>query len=483
MKKLVIALLIGIAGVSSFNAIAQNLAEQDNEDLLQLQQLAPENSATNAKVPVTTPETPTPPVSTLTTEPDVTPPVSQPEGALTSSPLALADPSDPASTNFPVPPPPNSTSLNTVRSLGGGSSLGVSSPTTTSSSTVSSFFGAAPAGGTSTVPSNAPPLATTTTTTRATTNNRATAATNDSEQRLQQLLSQQNQTRQDLFGGGSQSGGGIGPTGGTARGGGARVYSRTEINEEAFQRVKRNALPLTPSQIVRFHESYDNVEYAKATSPLAPPTPVATSQYVSLAPGTTPPVIRLSQGFVSSLVFLDSTGAPWPVIAYDLGNPQAFNIQWDKESNTLMIQAIRRYTYGNLAVRLKNLTTPVMLTLIPGQRAVDYRVDLRIQGYGPNAKMPSFENGLPSPANPILLSVLDGVPPPGSIELRVIGGEAQAWLQGNSLFLRTRFNLLSPGWVATMSSADGMRVYELQKAPIILVSWHGKVEQLKIEGL
>lgn len=255
------------------------------------------------------------------------------------------------------------------------------------------------------------------------------------------------------------------------------------IDNKAFKDMARGLYPLDPERIVKLRHIYQNQEYAQATTAGTPPKPTATSQIVNLSPGSTPPVIRLSQGFVSSLVFLDSTGAPWPISAYDLGDPTAFNIQWDKTSNTLMIQAMRLYNYGNLAVRLKGLNTPVMLTLIPGQKAVDYRVDLRIQAYGPNAiKMP-MEEGIPPSASDVLLHVLDGVPPAGSRRLVVSGGDARAWMAQEKMYVRTNLTILSPGWLASMTSADGMHAYEMQKSPVLLVSWHGKVMQLKVEGL
>ncbi|MBA2651241.1 MAG: type IV secretion protein IcmK [Tatlockia sp.] len=255
------------------------------------------------------------------------------------------------------------------------------------------------------------------------------------------------------------------------------------IDVKAFETVTRQLFPLTPEQILRLKHIYHSQEFAETSTAGTPPKPTATSQFVNLSPGSTPPVIRLSQGFVSSLVFLDSTGAPWPISAYDLGDPSSFNIEWDKTSNTLMIQAMKLYNYGNLAVRLKGLNTPVMLTLIPGQKAVDYRVDLRIQGYGPNAKSMPTEEGLPPSANNVLLHVLDGVPPAGSQRLTVSGGDARAWSLNDKMYVRTNLTILSPGWIASMTSADGMHAYELQKSPVLLVSWHGKVMQLKIEGL
>ena len=83
----------------------------------------------------------------------------------------------------------------------------------------------------------------------------------------------------------------------------------------------------------------------------------------------------------------------------------------------------------------------------------------------------------------MLLHVLEGVPPQGSLHLTVTGGDARAWLLGEKIYVRTNLTILSPGWIASMTSADGMHAYELQKAPVLLVSWHGKVMQLKVEGL
>ncbi|CAN5442717.1 N/A [soil metagenome] len=253
--------------------------------------------------------------------------------------------------------------------------------------------------------------------------------------------------------------------------------------EQAFAGAARNLLPMSPEQIHRLRQLYSASQFAAAQPAGTPAKPTSTSLFVNLAPGASPPAIRLSEGFVSALVFLDATGAPWPIEAYDIGNPAAFNIQWNKTDNTLMVQASSLYTYGNLAVRLRGLGTPVMLTLLPGQQEVDYRVDIRIPENGPNATAATINNGLPPTEGSALLGVLNGVPPAGSKLLRIPGAAGQVWAMGEKLYLRTRLTLLSPGWLATMSSADGTKAYELQRTPMILVAEDGKAVQLKIEGL
>ncbi|MCX7121379.1 MAG: type IV secretion protein IcmK [Gammaproteobacteria bacterium] len=258
----------------------------------------------------------------------------------------------------------------------------------------------------------------------------------------------------------------------------------TSNGRAAFVKVVRNLMPLDPSQIVTLRNMFDQSQRAVSLYPGVPPKPTSSSILVNMSPGATPPVIRLRAGYVTSLVFLDSTGQPWPVVGYDLGNPKAFNIQPntpDGKSDALIVQALDRYEQGNLAVMLKDENTPVMITLIPGQRAVDYRVDLRIPGLGPNAVVSMA--GLPQTESPILMTFLDGTTPTGAKLLTIDGAPAQCWLYQGNLFLRTRVTVLSPGWIASMSSPDGTHVYELAKTPVILASQRGALLQLSIKGL
>lgn len=254
------------------------------------------------------------------------------------------------------------------------------------------------------------------------------------------------------------------------------------IRHKAYGGMAKQVLPMTPMQIQALRALYNSTQNAASTVSHQPPRPTSTSVMVNLAPGATPPIIRLSAGFVTSLVFLDATGAPWPISAYDLGNPKAYNIQWDKKGNTLLVQALSMYKAGNLAVLLKGMNTPVMITLMPGQKAVDYRVDLRVPGMGPQASM--AQAGMPDVASPYLMKVLDGIPPEGATSVNILGcNTCQAWKLGGKLLLRTRLIVLSPGWISIMSSADGMHAYELQETPLILASHQGRTVHLSVEGL
>lgn len=254
------------------------------------------------------------------------------------------------------------------------------------------------------------------------------------------------------------------------------------MRERAYRQTELEAFPMNPQHIIKLRQKLDETQRAQEVYPGTPPEPVSTSLIVNLSPGTTPPVVRLGLGFVSSLVFVDATGAPWQILSYDVGAPDIFNIQWDKDSNMLLIQPLRPYTYGNIAVSLKGLNTPVMLTLVPGQKVIDYRVDMRIQALGPNPNEDLLGDGLPANANSLLLNFLNGAAPDSAKPLMVHGSYTQAWVFRNKLYVRSRFKVISPSWLSSMASADGTHVYELPKAPVLLLSRHGKIVSMQLEG-
>lgn len=250
----------------------------------------------------------------------------------------------------------------------------------------------------------------------------------------------------------------------------------------AFNAMLQQNMPLTPQQVVQLRQQIDRSQRAAAITPNIPPKPVSTTLMINLAPGTTPPAVRLAQGYVSSLVFVDSTGSPWPIASFDIGNPKAIYMQWDGKSNILMLQANSAYSNGNIVVKLVGLPTPITLELVAGQRVVDYRVDIHVSGIGPNTKDLPLGTNLPNSANQLLLGVLDGVAPAGSKQLNVVGADAQAWLLGSKMYFRTRLTVLSPGWIGKMTSPDGMQAYELPRTSSVLVSRYGEPVELKIEG-
>jgi hypothetical protein len=99
------------------------------------------------------------------------------------------------------------------------------------------------------------------------------------------------------------------------------------LYDEAFSGVVTQMLPMTPTQIAKLRMLFNETQRAAVIPPGIPPKPTTSSVMVNLSPEATPPVIKLGAGYITSLVFIDSTGQPWPITAYSIGDPTAFNIQ------------------------------------------------------------------------------------------------------------------------------------------------------------
>lgn len=253
--------------------------------------------------------------------------------------------------------------------------------------------------------------------------------------------------------------------------------------DPSFQQFIQGNYPLTPEQIRIFREIYESMLQASVVR-VNDPTPTLTTLPVSLQPGSVPPVIKMGTGFVSSVVFLDSSGAPWPIASYSIGTPSAFNIEWDPESNVMLIQGMAPYQSTNMALQLAGLSTPVLLTLVNDQQEVYYRVDLRVPGQSPLGSSYYTAGATAiSDTSPVLMDLLDGISPVGSERLTVTGGSGQAWMSNNKLYLRTKLPVISPSWHSTVSSADGTKVYEFDITSLILASDGGNLVSLRIEGL
>lgn len=237
---------------------------------------------------------------------------------------------------------------------------------------------------------------------------------------------------------------------------------------------------VSPEQIKEIHKYLDEHQRAIAELPSTPPKPVTTSVSVSLSPGSTPPVIRLFPGYATSITVTDSTGAIWPVENWSMGNKKMFDIKRLDDVAAFSVVPLGTYAQSNMVISLKGNPTPISVTFVTGQKEVDYRVDLRVQAVGPNAQL--AVSGLPANVNNELLSVLDGVVPQGSKNLKVEKDSLlSAWISpAGKYFIRTKHSVISPAFLSTVKSSDGTSVYEVMPTSVLLLMVDGKITQTKI---
>jgi intracellular multiplication protein IcmK len=78
--------------------------------------------------------------------------------------------------------------------------------------------------------------------------------------------------------------------------------------------------------------------------------------------------------------------------------------------------------------------------------------------------------------------VLEGITPEGGRKLAVDGvdGRSTAYLVNGITYVRTPLTLLSPSWMGSVSSADGMNVYALKNASVLLLSDKGEMVRARL---
>lgn len=260
------------------------------------------------------------------------------------------------------------------------------------------------------------------------------------------------------------------------------VMSRAR--EQAFKNSVEGAMPLTPDQISEIIRRMSEVQEVAAPALANPERPkgITKVETISLDPGATPPVIKVAAGYVTSVMVMDATGAPWEI--KDLAYVGKFNATVPEDSPYVFrILPLNRFYEGNLTLQLVGLATPVTFRLVANEDEVYYRYDVRVPAIGPNAKPPRFAaaNTLVA-GDAVMMSVLSGYPPASAKRLAVSGldDRTAAWEVGGQIYLRTPLDLLSPAWSSSTSSGDGTKVYAIPDTPVLLLSDQGVMLRARI---
>ncbi len=255
----------------------------------------------------------------------------------------------------------------------------------------------------------------------------------------------------------------------------------TEHNRKSFDRASAGLLPLSPDQIHSFMRRLEQTQGAAEAPSSGPPKGQVRIATLSLDPGADPPRVNLAAGYVTTINMLDATGEPWPIL--DVGVGGSFEVSATPAgSHVVRVMPLTRVGDGNLSVLLKDMPTPVVFRLTSGGPSVDMRFDARVPKFGPNAKAPLVDRPRLQAGNETIMLLLENAPPRDAKRVKVAGLDARtmAWKMGDYVYVRTPLTLLSPAWNASVSSADGMTVYEIGDAPVLLMSDNGAIVRARL---
>lgn len=257
-----------------------------------------------------------------------------------------------------------------------------------------------------------------------------------------------------------------------------------DLKMELQKKIKEaEDLTLSPAQTDSIKSIYLERQRVLASPYVNTATPVTRSLNIKFSSGLTPPVVRLSSNMLTTLVFTDAAGSPWEIESVALNrslfsdgsdinqvavSPTAQDApQPSRTRNFLTIEPLNSYAYGNVAVTLRGLDTPVIFMLATGQNEVDVRVDARISGINPAQKLTQAQNCLTGcfskELDDLTLMFVDGTPPAGAQPLKASSSEVEAWEYGESLVVRTTTPLIYPSFNSSVTSSSGVTVYKFEK--------------------
>ncbi|MGX9960624.1 DotH/IcmK family type IV secretion protein [Xanthomonas euvesicatoria] len=259
-----------------------------------------------------------------------------------------------------------------------------------------------------------------------------------------------------------------------------------DVDQEAFSRLKDTVAPLSSSQIEKIGELMEQAERSAAEPPRFTPRAVSSGVVANLAPGSTPPVARLFVNHVTTIVFMDQLGNPLKIRSADLGAPKGFTLTTaplaDGSTTYLSLSPTSLYATGNIQVALDGVPTPVSVTLVSGQKEVDYRVDVRVKGI--TAKGAVQTSGVPSTLDPSALTMLSELTPADAKQLSTSSESISAWQKAQRFYVRTPSGseMLSPAYLGVARAPDGSAVYEIPPTPVIVVRSGSDRSYVNISG-
>lgn len=248
-----------------------------------------------------------------------------------------------------------------------------------------------------------------------------------------------------------------------------RIASPNDLNPEkvdAFnQVVDREFLgPELTRQTRRFQEANERALYER-------PTPMAHTgeANVSLEPGETLRNVDVTPGNVTLISFFDVSGAPWPITQFMPGDTGSYSVQpfgADGENvHTLAVSALRLTGNTNMAVALADLDLHVNIQLNTSERSYDAVKNIYVDHVGPNATVnTATAETVMEAGSGTLLDVLSGVDlPDGFQPLAVDLPSTRAWMFGDHIYIRSRYPLMSPSPIESISGNGGFYAYKISE--------------------
>lgn len=264
------------------------------------------------------------------------------------------------------------------------------------------------------------------------------------------------------------------------------------IDELTTERLFRRSFPVSNEDVIEY-KTKKIEEERLINSPVKDPEISFRKILIDTSKKQNNETIYLSPNYVTTIQFLDKNGGLWPMQNYTLALGKNI-IDRDLNSSSLVLAPKDiKFGRGNLVVLLENSNVPIIMTVEISPDKIDYRVEVSVNDYGPNSQ-PVIYNTNPKQdmsfmANFVvedLYSMLDGITPSDTYIKRKtsLPEDVEVWVRDKVMYVRTKDIIISPNLVPSqynkMQSPDNTYLYTVPYLNVIVLSRHGKINQVKI---
>lgn len=256
-----------------------------------------------------------------------------------------------------------------------------------------------------------------------------------------------------------------------------------EISKQV-QMQKRIKNPVAPDEVTELRREISAIEKAQ-NEPL---TGIDFRiRNITYNPDSNKPlVIDVADGFAAQVEFYDASGQPWSIRKDGvIGDSESFAKKIMGENRHITSFSLSsRFKQSNAAVILDGLSNTIPVLLRGSDSAVDGRVSVTIPRMGPNAEIQPIFNHELNNVSQDLVKLQGGDAPIGSKPLRISGiSNAEAWFDGEHLFLSLPGRMLLPLAINSSVSPSGRFLYKTLPSTYVSISIDGERKFGMVEGL
>lgn len=240
----------------------------------------------------------------------------------------------------------------------------------------------------------------------------------------------------------------------------------------------------TKEELIKIKKLWEGMRSVQEKSVAEQPRPTISMMNLDLSPGSTPPLVRISNQTGVLMMFMDANGKRWPVEHVDSLSDNEIEVQnkpYEKGHNqySVFAKAKRSGAIGNVAIFLRDFDTPIIVTLLAGQKEVDYRVDFRVP-----SSLDGSAIGLQykSEFDDRLSAAVMGITPSGCTPQSSDDKSLMAWQCQSDSIIRSRGILLSPATLdgKKVSGSDGTNAYLIPTTPVVSMAYDGEIKSVKL---